>query len=90
MNLAELLSGYKSCVDWPTAAFYKELMDLFPQAKVRQRAVLSSGTAGCRPQAGGQRQVPSGAPPLGASHPGVNTHSGCCIQGRHRAGFCTL
>jgi len=34
VDLAELLSGYKSCVDWPTAAFYKELMDLFPQAKV--------------------------------------------------------
>jgi hypothetical protein len=29
-----LLSGYDSCVDWPTAAYWKELADHYPQAKV--------------------------------------------------------
>jgi hypothetical protein len=29
-----LLSGYNSCVDWPTAAYWKELADHFPEAKL--------------------------------------------------------
>ncbi|MFD8811081.1 sulfotransferase family protein [Streptomyces sp. NPDC059627] len=31
---ASLLSGYRSTVDWPGAAFWRELVDAFPQAKV--------------------------------------------------------
>lgn len=31
---AELLGGYGSCVDWPTAQFWPELIQAFPQAKV--------------------------------------------------------
>ncbi|KAF6261716.1 hypothetical protein COO60DRAFT_733325 [Scenedesmus sp. NREL 46B-D3] len=26
--------GYKACTDWPPAAFYKQLMELYPEAKV--------------------------------------------------------
>lgn len=29
-----LLDGYQSAVDWPASAFYRELMDLYPDAKV--------------------------------------------------------
>ncbi|MBO3750432.1 sulfotransferase family protein [Streptosporangiaceae bacterium NEAU-GS5] len=29
-----ILSGYESCVDWPTAAYWKELADHYPEAKV--------------------------------------------------------
>ncbi|HAD08514.1 MAG TPA: sulfotransferase family protein [Porticoccaceae bacterium] len=32
--LREVLAGYRSAVDWPTCYFYRELMDLYPQAKV--------------------------------------------------------
>ena len=31
-----LLSDYKACVDWPTITFYKQLMELYPDAKVGQ------------------------------------------------------
>lgn len=29
-----LFEGYQSAVDWPASAFYRELMDLYPEAKV--------------------------------------------------------
>lgn len=29
-----LLSSYKAVVDWPGAAFYKQLMERYPDAKV--------------------------------------------------------
>ncbi|MDF2232838.1 sulfotransferase family protein [Albimonas sp. CAU 1670] len=29
-----LLGGYRACVDWPTAAWWPELVEAFPQAKV--------------------------------------------------------
>ncbi len=34
VDFAEILSDYKACVDWPTTSFYKELMELYPNAKV--------------------------------------------------------
>ena len=34
VNWHALLNGYKSCVDYPAACFYKELMAAFPDAKV--------------------------------------------------------
>jgi hypothetical protein len=30
----QLFAGYESAVDWPASAFYRELMDLYPDAKV--------------------------------------------------------
>ncbi len=30
----EVFSGYKACVDWPSCMFYRELMEVFPEAKV--------------------------------------------------------
>lgn len=30
----KLFAGYKATVDWPAAAFYKELMEVYPEAKV--------------------------------------------------------
>ncbi|MFI6603938.1 sulfotransferase family protein [Nonomuraea sp. NPDC050536] len=30
----ELLGGYESCVDWPSAAYWRELAEHFPQARV--------------------------------------------------------
>lgn len=30
----ELFPGYRSCVDWPSAAYWRELVDDFPDAKV--------------------------------------------------------
>lgn len=30
----ELFAGYQATVDWPGAAFYRELMEVFPDAKV--------------------------------------------------------
>jgi hypothetical protein len=32
--LPELLNGYESTVDWPGAFFYRDLIDLYPDAKV--------------------------------------------------------
>ena len=32
--LRELLAGYRSAVDWPSCYFYRELMALYPRAKV--------------------------------------------------------
>ena len=32
--LRELLADYRSAVDWPSCYFWKELMDLYPEAKV--------------------------------------------------------
>src|SRR5687768_14884397 len=29
-----LFQGYQSAVDWPVAAYYRELMDVYPEAKV--------------------------------------------------------
>jgi hypothetical protein len=33
-DLQTLLTGYNACVDWPTTSFYRELMDLYPDAPV--------------------------------------------------------
>jgi hypothetical protein len=33
-NWDRLLAGYSSCVDWPSAFYWRELMTHFPQAKV--------------------------------------------------------
>ena len=30
----QVFSGYRSCVDWPGATFYKQLAEAYPQAKV--------------------------------------------------------
>ena len=30
----ELLAGYRSCVDWPTAYYWRELVQVYPSAKV--------------------------------------------------------
>jgi len=30
----ELLEGYQACVDWPGCTFYRELMEVYPDAKV--------------------------------------------------------
>jgi hypothetical protein len=29
-----LFDGYQSAVDWPVAAYYRELMDIYPEAKI--------------------------------------------------------
>src|SRR5262245_29447552 len=29
-----LLAGYRSCVDWPSAHYWRELMAFYPQAKL--------------------------------------------------------
>jgi len=34
VNWKTLLSGYRSTVDWPGCAFYRQLMGVFPEAKV--------------------------------------------------------
>lgn len=34
VNWQELFKNYQSAVDWPASAFYRELMDVFPSAKV--------------------------------------------------------
>ena len=34
VDLDRLLQGYKACVDWPSAAFFAELMAQYPRAKV--------------------------------------------------------
>jgi hypothetical protein len=33
-NWDRLLAGYSSCIDWPSAFYWRELMTHFPQAKV--------------------------------------------------------
>jgi Sulfotransferase domain len=33
-NWEELFRGYRAAVDWPAAAFYEELMERYPEAKV--------------------------------------------------------
>jgi len=30
----ELMDGYEACVDWPACTFYRELMEVYPEAKV--------------------------------------------------------
>jgi hypothetical protein len=35
VDLAEIMSGYKACVDWSAASSYKQLMEIYPDAKVR-------------------------------------------------------
>ena len=40
-NWEALYSGYHSAVDWPTSAFWRELIEAYPQAKI----VLSSRSA---------------------------------------------
>lgn len=39
MDFKQLLSGYKACVDWPSVTFYKQLMEIYPDAKVSATAV---------------------------------------------------
>jgi sulfotransferase family protein len=34
VNWQELLKGYQATVDWPSCTFYKELMEVYPDAKV--------------------------------------------------------
>jgi hypothetical protein len=34
VDWSELFRGYRAAVDWPAAAFYRELMDTYPEAKV--------------------------------------------------------
>ena len=34
VNWGEMFAGYRATVDWPGAAFYKELMEAYPEAKV--------------------------------------------------------
>jgi len=34
VDFAELLTGYKASCDWPSAAFWRELRGVFPEAKV--------------------------------------------------------
>ena len=34
VNWREVLRGYQATVDWPGCAFYQELMETFPEAKV--------------------------------------------------------
>lgn len=34
VNWHEVLSGYRSGVDWPISSYYRELADVFPEAKV--------------------------------------------------------
>jgi hypothetical protein len=43
VDFAEVLSDYKACVDWPTASFYKQLMKLYPDAKVSIHATQWPG-----------------------------------------------
>ncbi|RWC10446.1 MAG: sulfotransferase family protein [Mesorhizobium sp.] len=31
---AQLFAGYKSCVDWPSAFYWRELIEAYPQARV--------------------------------------------------------
>ncbi|MBI1218724.1 MAG: sulfotransferase family protein [Rhodobacteraceae bacterium] len=31
---SSLLEGYAACVDWPTAAYWRELIEIYPEAKV--------------------------------------------------------
>jgi len=33
-DLSEIMQGYKASVDWPSCAYYKDLMTLYPDAKV--------------------------------------------------------
>tara|TARA_R110001606_G_scaffold139280_1_gene277752 strand:- start:602 stop:1183 length:582 start_codon:yes stop_codon:yes gene_type:complete len=40
-DYAAIYDGYKSAVDWPTAAFWQELADAYPEAKI----ILSSRSA---------------------------------------------
>jgi hypothetical protein len=40
-NFAAIYDGYRAAVDWPTAAFWREVADAFPEAKV----ILSSRSA---------------------------------------------
>jgi|TARA_R110001606_G_scaffold82838_1_gene189552 hypothetical protein len=40
-DYAAIYDGYKSAVDWPSAAFWKELSDAYPEAKI----ILSSRSA---------------------------------------------
>jgi hypothetical protein len=40
-DYAAIYDGYKSAVDWPSAAFWKELADAYPEAKI----ILSSRSA---------------------------------------------
>lgn len=35
-----MLQGYKATIDWPAAPFYKQLMELYPDAKVRLHALV--------------------------------------------------
>jgi hypothetical protein len=34
VNWEGLFRGYRAAVDWPTAAFYEDLMEKYPDAKV--------------------------------------------------------
>src|SRR3954453_6252787 len=34
VNWEQIFGGYQATVDWPSAAFYKELVEVYPQAKV--------------------------------------------------------
>jgi sulfotransferase family protein len=34
VDWGELFAGYNSAVDWPACSFYKQLMDVYPEAKV--------------------------------------------------------
>ncbi|WP_214411804.1 sulfotransferase family protein [Sphaerisporangium fuscum] len=34
VNWDDVLGGYDSCVDWPAAAYWRELADAYPEAKV--------------------------------------------------------
>src|SRR3979411_1012948 len=34
IGLHKLMAGYQAAVDWPTCAFYEELMQAYPDAKV--------------------------------------------------------
>ena len=39
VDWADVLRGFSSTVDWPSATFYRELAEAFPQAKVILTAV---------------------------------------------------
>jgi hypothetical protein len=34
LDWEKIFGSYQAAVDWPTAAFYKELMEVYPEAKV--------------------------------------------------------
>jgi hypothetical protein len=34
VNGEDLFRGYRAAVDWPAAAFYEELMERYPEAKI--------------------------------------------------------